>query len=104
MIQHNPMMIAVAPNGARKQKTDHNSLPITPSELAYSAVECRDAGACMIHLHVRDGQGGHSLDVDAYRAATTAVRNVVGEDMIIQITTEAVGVYSIDQQIQTVQE
>lgn len=104
MIQHNPMMIAVAPNGARKQKTDHNSLPITPSELAYSAVECRDAGACMIHLHVRDGQGGHSLDVNAYRAATTAVRNVVGEDMIIQITTEAVGVYSIDQQIQTVQE
>ena len=104
MIHHNPMMIAVAPNGARKQKTDHSSLPVTPSELADSAVECRDAGACMIHLHVRDGQGGHSLDVNAYRAATTAVRNAVGDDMIIQITTEAVGIYSIDQQIQTVQE
>ena len=104
MIHHSPMIIAVAPNGARKQKADHSKLPVTPSELADSAVECRDAGACMIHLHVRDGLGGHSLDVNAYRAATTAVRNAVGDDMIIQITTEAVGIYSIDQQIQTVQE
>ena len=104
MIHHSPMIIAVAPNGARKQKADHSKLPVTPSELAHSAVECRDAGACMIHLHVRDGLGGHSLDVNAYRAATTAVRNAVGDDMIIQITTEAVGIYSIDQQIQTVQE
>ena len=29
-----PIMIAVAPNGARKQKTDHAALPIEPAELA----------------------------------------------------------------------
>lgn len=97
-----PMMIAVAPNGARKQKADHSGLPITPLELAAAAVDCRDAGASMIHLHVRDAQGGHSLDVDAYRAATAAVRNGVGDEMIIQITTEAVGIYSVDQQIEMV--
>ena len=97
-----PMMIAVAPNGARKQKADHSGLPITPLELAAAAVDCRDAGASMIHLHVRDAQGGHSLDVDAYRAATAAVRTGVGDEMIIQITTEAVGIYSVDQQIEMV--
>ena len=104
MSAHSPMMIAVAPNGARKQKADHDALPITPIELAQTAVQCRDAGACMIHLHVRDQQGGHSLDVDAYRVATAAVRKAVGDDLIIQVTTEAVGVYSIDQQIAMVQQ
>ena len=33
-----PMMVAVAPNGARKQKTDHPALPITPAELADTAL------------------------------------------------------------------
>jgi uncharacterized protein (DUF849 family) len=98
------MMIAVAPNGARKQKTDHPALPLSPAELAHSAVQCRDAGACMIHLHVRDADGGHSLDLDAYRLATAAVRDAVGADMIIQVTTEAVGIYSADQQIDMVQQ
>ncbi len=98
------MMIAVAPNGARKQKTDHPALPISPAELAATAVQCQEAGACMVHLHVRDAQGGHSLDVDAYRLATTTVRDAVGPDMIIQITTEAVGIYSVDQQIDMVRQ
>ena len=103
MSTHKPMMIAVAPNGARKQKTDHSALPITPMELAETAVQCRDAGACMMHLHVRDERGGHSLDVDAYRTAIEAVRDAVGEDLIIQVTTEAVGIYGIDQQMAMVQ-
>jgi len=94
-----PMMVAVAPNGARKQKTDHPALPITPAELADTALACKDAGACMIHLHVRDKQGKHLLDVDAYSAATQAIRSSVGPEMIIQVTTEAAGIYSIDQQI-----
>lgn len=104
MSTHKPMMIAVAPNGARKQKTDHSALPITPMELAETAVQCRDAGACMMHLHVRDERGGHSLDVDAYRTAIEAVRDAVGEDLIIQVTTEAVGIYGIDQQMAMVQQ
>lgn len=98
------MMIAVAPNGARRQKADHQALPITPAELAETAVECQDAGASMIHLHVRDDQGGHLLDAQAYRVATAAVRDAVGSDMIIQITTEAVGIYSVDEQIAVVKE
>ena len=98
------MMVAVAPNGARKQKVDHRALPITPAELAATAAECQDAGASMIHLHVRDDRGGHLLDAQAYRAATAAVRDAVGPDMIIQVTTEAVGIYSVDEQIAVVQE
>jgi len=97
-----PVFLAVAPNGARKSKADHPSLPITPAELADCALACRDAGACMIHLHVRDAAGGHSLDVEAYRAATRAIRKAVGDGLVIQVTSEAVGTYSPREQIDMV--
>jgi len=95
-------MIAVAPNGARKTQQDHSKLPISPNELARVAASCLDAGACMLHLHVRDNHGQHSLDAEHYREATRAIRKKVGEELIIQITTEAVGIYSREQQLQTV--
>jgi uncharacterized protein (DUF849 family) len=66
-----------APNGARRSKDDHPALPVTPDELAACAENIADAGASIIHLHVRDEQGGHSLDTDRYRAASKAVRDRV---------------------------
>ena len=94
-----PLIIASAPNGARKTKADHPAIPIAPDELSREAAKCADAGASLLHLHVRDRSGGHSLDADAYRAATAAVRRTVGQRMIVQITTEAVGVFSPAQQM-----
>ena len=57
-----PCLIMVAPNGARKTKADHPALPITPAELAATASACLEAGAAAIHLHVRDRDGGHTLE------------------------------------------
>jgi len=99
-----PMIITVAPNGARRTKADHPALPMTPDELADTAAACSRAGAAMIHLHVRDDDGGHSLDVGRYRDAISAIRDKVGDDMIIQVTSEAVGIYSTDQQMAMVRE
>ncbi len=94
-----PMILAVAPNGARRTKKDHPALPIEPGELAEAAAACREAGAAMIHLHVRDAEGGHSLDPGRYREATAAVRERLGDTMIVQITTEQVGRYGPDEQM-----
>ena len=94
-----PVFLAVAPNGARKTKADHPALPITPAELAATAAACAEAGAAMIHLHVRDADQRHSLDVEAYRDAIDAVRAAVGEDLVIQATSEAVGRYTPDDQM-----
>jgi len=99
-----PVILAVAPNGARKTKADHPALPITADEIAATAAACREAGAAMIHLHVRDPDGRHSLDVDTYRAATAAVRAAVGRDLVVQITSEAVGIYRPEEQMQMVRE
>ncbi len=99
-----PAILTVAPNGARKSKQDHPMLPITPSELADEANACVQEGAAMIHLHVRNDQGGHSLDVTKYREAIAAIRDKVGDDIVIQATTEAVGIYTPEQQMDMVLE
>lgn len=87
----NPALVAVAPNGARLSKSDHPEIPLTPTELAREAIRCRDAGAGLIHLHGRDDAGRRSLSPDRVRPAYDAVRESVGDTMIVQITTEDVG-------------
>ncbi len=94
-----PVAIAVAPNGARKSRSDHARLPITPAELADCAADCLAAGAAMIHLHVRDGAGRHSLEAADYRAAIDAIRDRVGDALLIQVTTEAGGRYGPAEQM-----
>lgn len=97
-----PLIIAVAPNGARRTRSDHPAVPVTPDELAATALACRDAGASLLHLHVRDDAEAHILDAGRYTEATAAVREAVGRDLIIQITTEAVGRYTPAEQMAVV--
>lgn len=98
-----PLIITVAPNGAYKQPADHPAVPITPDTLATTARACLDAGAAMLHMHIRDAQGRHSLDVEGYREAQRAVRKAVGTAMVVQITSEAAGVYRAPAQIAMVE-
>lgn len=99
--QQKPMII-VAPNGARRMKADHPALPITPAELAQTAVECADAGAAMIHMHARTAEGMHSLEIDDNRHTYDAVKDAVGDRLIVQMTTEAVGIYQPEQQMRLI--
>ena len=94
-----PLLITVAPNGAYKQRPDHPALPISTAELGQTAKLCLDAGAAMIHMHIRDAEGRHSLDVQGYRDAQQAVKAAVGDELIIQVTSEAARVYKAPEQI-----
>lgn len=96
--------IAVAPNGARRTQADHPALPLTPAELAADAKRCLDAGAAMLHLHVRRADGTHSLEPQHYRPAIDAIRAAVGDALVLQLTTEAVGRYTPAQQIAAMRE
>ena len=98
-----PLIVTVAPNGAYKQPADHPAVPITPATLATTAKACLHAGAAMLHMHIRDAQGRHSLDVEGYREAQRVVRQAVGDAMVIQITSEAAGVYQAPAQIAMVE-
>lgn len=94
-----PCMVIVAPNGARKSKLDHPALPISAKEIADDVASCVKAGASMVHLHARTSAGTHSLEIDDNRAVMAAVKEKVGDKVVIQLTTEAVGIYQPAQQM-----
>jgi hypothetical protein len=61
------LIINVAPHGAYPQNSDHPAAPLPRDDVVATARSCLDAGASMLHLHIRYTQGRHSLDVHAYR-------------------------------------
>jgi len=103
-IELNKAAIIVAPNGARKTQRDHPALPITIDEIVTDVIACRDAGAAMVHLHARDKNGLHSLEIDDNLSTLAAVRTAVGDSIIVQLTTEAVGQYQPPHQMQLIRE
>jgi 3-keto-5-aminohexanoate cleavage enzyme len=94
-----PFAIGLAPNGARRSKRDHPQLPTNVAELVETAVKGYEAGAAMLHLHIRDEKGAHLLDAEGYSTALRALHVALGDRMIFQITTEAVGRYNAAEQI-----
>ena len=86
-------MIMVAPTGARKSRADHAALPLSIAETVAEAKACHAAGACALHAHVRDDAGEHVLDAGLYRELLDEMRAQVPE-MLVQITSEAIGRYS----------
>ncbi|MCD6034701.1 MAG: class aminotransferase [Rickettsiales bacterium] len=94
-----PLIIMVAPNGARKLKSDAPAIPLSIPEIAAEAKACADAGASIFHLHIRNAEGKHILDAEQYRETIAAIREKTGDTLIVQTTTEAVGIYSPEQQI-----
>ena len=99
-----PYIVMCAPNGAKKSRADHPTLPVSPEELADCAESITKAGASIMHVHVRDDEGRHSLDANRYRTAIDAIRKRVGNDVVIQVTTEACGIYSPEQQMAMVKD
>ncbi|MEZ8825114.1 3-keto-5-aminohexanoate cleavage protein [Vibrio amylolyticus] len=91
--------IIVAPNGATKSQTVHAALPITPLEIADTVEACLHQGAAMVHLHSRDSQGKHSLEIEDNLKIYHTVKERVGDKILVQLTTEAVGQYSPKQQM-----
>ena len=98
----NHVIVMSAPNGARRSREDYPNLPITPGQLAAEARQLLEQQVSVFHLHVRDRWGGHSLDPDIYKQAQTAIRESVGQELIIQVTSESVGIYSRQEQMEMV--
>lgn len=80
-----PMVITAAMVGAETTREQTPYLPITPEEIAEDAAKCREAGAAMVHLHVRTPEGKPSQDTELFRAAIRAIRKKC--DVLIQVST-----------------
>lgn len=82
----NPMIITAAITGAETTRNSQPNLPITPEEQARAAKECFEAGARVVHLHVRNDDGSPTQNIDRFRESIEAIRQAVPE-MIVQIST-----------------
>ena len=78
-------LITVAPTGAESEKATVPALPVTLDELVRTAVECRAAGAAVIHVHIRDGQARPTLDLGLLKDTVRALRE--STDLIVQLST-----------------
>jgi 3-keto-5-aminohexanoate cleavage enzyme len=85
MTPMDPLLITVAPTGAETAKADFPQLPTTPEELAQTAKDCEQAGAAMIHIHVRDREHRPTLDLALLREWVAAVRET--SDLVVQLST-----------------
>ncbi len=79
------LIITVAPTGNVPTREMNPHLPVSPEEIADSAVRCRKAGASLIHVHARDLNGKPTLDPQVF----ARIHSLIGErtELIVQIST-----------------
>jgi 3-keto-5-aminohexanoate cleavage enzyme len=88
-VDKKPLMIMVAPNGARLLKDKNPATPVTPAEIAADVLACARAGASMAHIHARAPDGQPSDDVDVYREIVERIRE--HSDIVMQLSLCTIG-------------
>lgn len=80
-----PLMITCAVLGAELTREQTPYLPLSPEEIAASALEAAQAGASMIHLHVRDFEGKPTCDERVFSQVIQMIRR--HSEVILQVST-----------------
>ena len=79
------LVITVAPYGPQFEVSDFpEDIPVTMEEHVQKAVDCYNAGATVLHLHVRELDGKGSKRLSKFNELIAGVRAAV-PDMIIQV-------------------
>jgi 3-keto-5-aminohexanoate cleavage enzyme len=63
----NPVVLTAALTGPIATKQDNPNLPTTPEEIAAAAASAYEAGAAVVHVHVRDEAGQPTADLQTAR-------------------------------------
>ena len=80
------VVITCAVTGAGDTVGKHPDIPVTPAQIADSAVEAAKAGAGIVHCHVRDpATGKGSREVALYREVVARIRDSC-TDVVINLT------------------
>jgi 3-keto-5-aminohexanoate cleavage enzyme len=81
------LIITAAITGAELDKSKCPVLPITPEEQAQAAKEAVEAGASVIHLHVRDDAGNPSQELSHFKRTVDAIKKACPITPVIQFST-----------------
>jgi uncharacterized protein (DUF849 family) len=81
------VMISCAVTGSADTPGRNPAVPVTPKQIAESAIDAARAGAAIVHIHVRDPQTTKpSMEGALYREAVERIRES-GTDVLINLTT-----------------
>jgi len=92
------VILTAAIVGAEVTRAQTPYLPITAQEIADEAARCRDAGAAIVHLHVRNPDGSPSQSRELFAEAIAAIR--AKTDVIVQTSTGGAVGMSLDERAQ----
>jgi uncharacterized protein (DUF849 family) len=93
---NNEVIITCALTGAGDTVGRSEFVPVTPEQIATAAVEAANAGAAVVHIHVRNVETGQgSRDVALYREVVRRIRGS-GVDVVINLTAGMGGDLVID--------
>lgn len=81
-----PVIITVAITGAVPKKRDNPAVPVTPEQQIESTHEAFEAGASLVHIHVRDADENPSSDPELFGRVQEGVRRHC-PGMIVQFST-----------------
>ena len=81
-----PVVIAVAITGSVPRKKDNPALPVTPDEQIESTHEAYEAGASLVHIHVRNPDESSSSDPELFARVQEGIRKHC-PGMIVQFST-----------------
>lgn len=95
------LIIVVAPVGAEVTRQENPNLPITPEEIAREVKRCEEAGASIVHLHVRDQQGNATQDKYVFKEAIEAIK-ATGSNLIIQVSTGGAVGMTAEERLQSI--
>jgi uncharacterized protein (DUF849 family) len=81
------VMISCAVTGSADTPGRNPAVPVTPEQIAHSAIDAAKAGAAIVHIHVRDPKTTKpSMDIAHYREVVERIR-ASGVDVLINLTT-----------------
>jgi 3-keto-5-aminohexanoate cleavage enzyme len=89
------VILTAAIVGAELTRAQTPHLPIATNEVADEAARCREAGAAVIHLHVRNADGSNTQSSERFAEVIDAIRNKC--DCIIQPSTGGAVGMSVDE-------
>jgi 3-keto-5-aminohexanoate cleavage enzyme len=92
------LIITVAGVGAETTKQAQPGLPVSAAEIGADAARCREAGAGMYHLHVRDADGNPTQAKEVFAAALDEIRK--RSDIIVQTSTGGAMGMTADERLQ----
>ncbi len=79
-----PLVIQAAPYGPEFLPSDSDDIPVTMEEQVQKAVDCWNAGASVLHVHVRELDGSGSKRLSMFNELLARLREAV-PDMLLQV-------------------